>query len=64
LLHWWFAIFLAWAVKSLVLAFGGHNVYRRSIPFFLGMIMGHITWLVAESALNLIFKTVSTIGWS
>ncbi len=54
--NWWFAIFIAWLIKGLILRFGGHNVYKKSVPFFLGMILGHITWMVIESALNLIIR--------
>ncbi len=36
----WFSIFLGWLAKSLVMTFGGAPVYRRLLPFFLGLIMG------------------------
>ena len=26
--------FLAWLIKGLILRFGGHNVYKKSVPFF------------------------------
>jgi len=62
--YWWFAIFLAWLIKGLVLKFGGHNVYKKSVPFFLGLILSNITWMVIESALNLVFnKSSSVVGW-
>jgi hypothetical protein len=64
LIYWWFAIFLAWLIKGVILRFGGHNVYKKSVPFFLGMILSTVTWIVIESALNLIFnKTSSVVGW-
>ena len=64
LIYWWFAIFIAWLIKGVVLKFGGHNVYRKSIPFFLGMILSTVTWIVIESALNLVFnQTASVVGW-
>jgi hypothetical protein len=34
--------FIAWAVKSLVLRYGGMRLYRRSLPFFLGLIVGDL----------------------
>ena len=55
--NWWFAIFLAWLVKGVILRFGGHNVYKKSVPFFLGMILSHVTWMVVESLINLVMKT-------
>ncbi len=54
LLQSWFAIFIAWLLKGLILKFGGHNVYKRSVPFFLGMILSHVTWLVVHSVLSLV----------
>ena len=38
----WFSIFLAWIIKSLVLKYGGVQVYRRSIPIFYGIILGSV----------------------
>jgi len=35
--------FIAWAAKSLVLRLGGDKLYRRSIPCFVGIILGDIT---------------------
>ncbi len=36
----WFPIFLMWVIKSLMLRYGGSNLYRRARPFFLGLILG------------------------
>ena len=50
--HVWFSIFIAWLVKVLVLKFGGISLYRRTRPFFLGMVLGAFTtagmWLVID----------------
>lgn len=40
--HLWFNMFLAWAIKVLVLKYGGVGLYQKTRPFFLGMIAGHI----------------------
>ncbi|NUQ70040.1 MAG: hypothetical protein HUU17_04395 [Chthonomonadales bacterium] len=40
-LNAWFAIFMAWLLKALILRFGGLPLYRRGIPFFLGLTIGH-----------------------
>ena len=50
--HVWFGFFLAWLVKVIVLRLGGIALYRRTRPFFLGMVLGAFTaaglWLVID----------------
>ena len=36
----WFSIFLSWLSKRLLIGFGGLKMYRRAMPFFLGLILG------------------------
>ena len=36
----WFSFFVAWLLKFAVLRYGGPGVYRKSIPFFIGLILG------------------------
>jgi hypothetical protein len=36
-----FPIFIAWAVKSVIVRVGGVKAYRASGPFFIGLILGH-----------------------
>ena len=48
----WFSIFLAWAVKRIVLAYGGAALYRKTRLFFLGLILGQFTacgiWILID----------------
>lgn len=37
----WGPFLLVWIVKSVILRLGGMGAYRRAIPFFLGLIIGH-----------------------
>lgn len=36
----WFACFIAWLVKGLILRYGGMSLYVKARPWFLGMILG------------------------
>ena len=36
----WCPFFIAWLVKLLLLRYGGMKLYRRGMPFFLGLILG------------------------
>ena len=38
--YFWFAFFITWVVKSIILRIGGIHSHRRAIPFFLGFILG------------------------
>ena len=48
----WFSVFLAWAVKVLVLRYGGAELYHRTRFFFLGLILGQYTvcgvWILID----------------
>lgn len=49
----WFSIFLAWMLKGLILKYGGIQVYRSMLPFFLGLILGEFTsaglWVIIDA---------------
>ena len=38
--YMWMPFLIAWLLKAAVLRFGGIPLYRRSVPFFLGLILG------------------------
>jgi hypothetical protein len=39
--HWWYLpFFIGWAIKTLVVRYGGLRLYRRSVPFAVGLIVG------------------------
>lgn len=37
----WGPFLLVWIIKSVILRIGGMRAYRRGVPFFLGLVMGH-----------------------
>lgn len=36
----WLPLFIAWLLKVIILRYGGRVGFQRSVPFFLGLIMG------------------------
>ncbi len=60
----WFSVFLAWLIKSLVLRYGGPAVYRKAVPFFLGLVLGQYTaaafWFVVDLCTG---KTGNRVFW-
>ena len=46
----WFSLFIGWTIKVPILRYGGINLYRKILPFFLGLILGDcmnaIVWTI------------------
>ncbi|UCH35894.1 MAG: hypothetical protein JSV65_05945 [Armatimonadota bacterium] len=41
--YFWFAFFISWVAKLLLVRYGGMRTHRAAIPFFLGLILGDYT---------------------
>jgi len=39
---WWSALFAAWAAKAALMRIGGLSLYRRLVPLFIGLFLGHL----------------------
>jgi hypothetical protein len=48
----WFSIFLAWLLKSLIMRFGGTESYRRLTPAFLGLALGDVSMMLFWLAID------------
>ncbi|HEV7300541.1 MAG TPA: DUF6785 family protein [Tepidisphaeraceae bacterium] len=64
--HLWFSIMIGWALKSLVVRFGGAGMYSAGKPVALGLIVGEAMaagfWLclgILLNAMNLPYKPIS-----
>ena len=56
--------FIAWAAKSLILRYGGMRLYRASLPFFLGLIVGDFVNGALYTALGgFIRMNVYPVNW-
>jgi hypothetical protein len=49
----WLPIFVSWLLKSLILRYGGLGLYRRAVPFFLGLVIGEFCAGFARTVLDL-----------
>ncbi len=59
----WSPLLIAWVLKLTVLRFGGLRLYRRAIPFFLGMILGRCVVGSFWSIFGIIFHTPTYNFW-
>ena len=61
----WFSVFLAWLIKSIILRYGGAMVYKKVVPFFLGLVLGQYTaaavWFVIDLCTG---KTGNIVFWA
>ncbi|HEX5322801.1 MAG TPA: DUF6785 family protein [Capsulimonadaceae bacterium] len=56
-------LFLAWAVKTVVLRYGGLNLYRRAVPVAYGMILGEFVMAVFWAILSILLHTQTYSVW-
>jgi len=49
------AIFIAWVAKSAIMRFGGIDLYRKSAPFFMGLILGHFAGVGISFIVDMVF---------
>jgi hypothetical protein len=49
----WFSFFLGWAIKTLVMKYGGGGAYSQFRPFMIGLIFGNISAMVFWMLLSL-----------
>lgn len=47
--------FIAWAVKSTVLRMGGVPLYQKSLPLFMGMMVGYVLGVSLCSVVDMLF---------
>jgi hypothetical protein len=53
----WAIFLVVWAVKALIIRYGGLRAYWKAMPFFIGLVIGDactvVFWGLAASALGL-----------
>jgi len=59
----WFPAFISWAIKSIVLRFGGAKLFRKVAPLFLGLVLGDYILGCLWSIIGIIMKMPTYIVW-
>ena len=59
----WVPMFIAWAVKLVVLRYGGLSLYRKALPIFLGFIIGECVVGSLWTIIGIVFHVPSYAFW-
>ena len=59
----WMPMFIAWLVKMTALRYGGLRLYRRALPFFLGLILGETVVGCAWSLIGIAWNVPTYSFW-
>ena len=41
--YFWFSFLIAWIIKGSLIKIGGMKLYKKAVPFFLGLVLGDHT---------------------
>jgi hypothetical protein len=59
----WFSFLISWTAKWVILKHGGLGLYRRAVPFFLGLILGEFVVGGGWSIVGVIFQMPVYVFW-
>lgn len=59
----WFCLVLSSIVKLVVIRYGGLRLYRKAIPFFIGLVLGEYAVVAILNGISIIFKTQTYVFW-
>lgn len=48
----WFSIFIIWLIKSLLIKYGGGKIYKKFVPFAIGLISGELMMVIIWTIIN------------
>lgn len=61
--HLWSCMFVAWAIKLVVMRYGGLRLYRSLMPFFLGIVLGECIAGGLWSIIGMILNCQTYVFW-
>lgn len=59
----WFPLFTAWVLKLLIVRYGGLRLYRKALPFFMGLILGECVVGGLWPALGILLNKPTYVFW-
>jgi hypothetical protein len=59
----WFPLLMVWVIKGVLLRFGGLGIYRRGMPFFMGLMLGEFVVGCLLSVYGTAFNTRVYAFW-
>ena len=59
----WFSIFISWAIKRMILKYGGLGSYRRALPLFFGLILGEFVVGGIWNIIGQVFHITTYVFW-
>ena len=59
----WFCLVLSSLVKLVLIRYGGLRLYRKAIPFFIGLVLGEYVVVTILNGISIIFKTQTYVFW-
>jgi hypothetical protein len=59
----WLSMLLAWIIKSLIVRYGGLRLYRRGMPFFLGLLLGEFVVGSAWGLVGVVCRMRTYVFW-
>ena len=59
----WFCLVLSSSVKLVLIRYGGLRLYRKAIPFFIGLVLGEYVVVTVLNTISIIFKTQTYVFW-
>lgn len=60
----WMCMFIAWAIKLMVMRYGGMKLYRALMPFFLGIVLGECITGSLWSIIGMVLNVDTYSFWS
>ncbi|MFP4106370.1 MAG: DUF6785 family protein, partial [Phycisphaerae bacterium] len=55
----WGSVFVAWVIKKLVIKYGGMNMYKKSKPLFIGLVVGAVFCIFAWNMTDLVCSMIA-----